>query len=196
VTQQRSVRYEKAALCYNPNIGIGVQRFCCSWFTALQEIKYKPIGIIHSPFKEVGGMPIQSSGAAGVKGTVDLFREYLPGLKDIEGFSHITLIYHFHLCKRCDLQVRPFLDDKIHGIFAIRSPARPNPIGISVVHLVEIEDNILQIEDVDMVDGTPLLDIKPYVPDFDCRAAERIGWLSNKSRNTARCKSDNRFKGE
>ncbi|MDD5398432.1 MAG: tRNA (N6-threonylcarbamoyladenosine(37)-N6)-methyltransferase TrmO [Dehalococcoidia bacterium] len=162
----------------------------------MQEIEFKPIGIIHSPFKEVGGMPIQSSAALGVKGTVELFKEYLPGLKDIEGFSHIILIYHFHLSKRYALEVKPFLDNEVHGIFAIRGPARPNPIGISVVRLAGIEDNILHIEDLDMVDGTPLLDIKPYVPDFDCRKAERTGWLSNISRNAVRRKSDNRFKGE
>ena len=160
----------------------------------MHEIRYKPIGIIHSPFKEVDGMPIQPSGALGIKGTVELFTEYSPGLKDIDGFSHIFLIYHFHLSRGYALEVRPFLEEEIHGIFAIRAPARPNPIGISVVRLVGIEDNILQIEDVDVVDGTPLLDIKPYVPDFDRREAERTGWLSNKSHNAGRHKSDGRFK--
>lgn len=160
----------------------------------MREIKYRQIGIIHSPFKELDGMPIQPSGALGIKGTVELFAEYLPGLKDIDGFSHIILLYHFHLSEKYALEVKPFLDDEIHGIFAMRAPARPNPIGISVVRLVGVEDNILQIEDVDIADGTPLLDIKPYVPDFDVREAERIGWLLKKSQNAKKHKSDNRFK--
>jgi len=162
----------------------------------MQEIRYRPIGIIHSPFKEVSGMPIQPSGALGIKGTIEVFTEYSPGLKDIDGFSHIILIYHFHLSKGYALEVEPFLEDQIHGIFAVRAPARPNPIGISVVRLVGVNDNILQIEDVDVINGTPLLDIKPYVPDFDWREAKSTGWLSNKSLNARKHRSDNRFKGE
>jgi len=141
-------------------------------------------------------MPIQSSGALGIKGTVELFTEYSAGLKDIDGFSHIILIYHFHLSKGYALKTRPFMDEETHGIFAIRAPARPSPIGISVVRLVGIEDNILHIEDVDIVDGTLLLDIKPYVPDFDWREAERTGWLSAKSQRARKRKSDSRFKVE
>jgi len=160
----------------------------------LQEIRYKPIGIIHSPFKEVDGMPIQSSGALGIKGTVELFTEYSAGLKDIDGFSHIILVYHFHLSRRYALEAKPFLDEETHGVFAMRAPTRPNPIGISVVRLLGIEDNILHIEDVDIVDGTPLLDIKPYVPDFDWRKAERTGWLSDKAQRVRKHKSDTRFK--
>jgi tRNA-Thr(GGU) m(6)t(6)A37 methyltransferase TsaA len=139
-------------------------------------------------------MPIQPSGALGIKGTVELFAEYSSGLKDIDGFSHIILVYHFHLSRGYALETRPFLDEAIHGVFATRAPARPNPIGISVVRLVGIEDNILHIEDMDIVDGTPLLDIKPYIPDFDWREAERIGWLSVKSRRARKHKSDTRFK--
>jgi len=159
----------------------------------VQEIRYRPIGIIHSPFKEVTRMPIQPSGALGIKGTVELFREYSAGLKDIDGFSHIILIYHFHLSKGYTLETRPFMEEETHGIFSMRAPARPNPIGISVVRLIRVEDNILHIEDVDVVDGTPLLDIKPYVPDFDWHEAERIGWLSTKSQHARKHKSDNRF---
>jgi tRNA-Thr(GGU) m(6)t(6)A37 methyltransferase TsaA len=159
----------------------------------VQEIRYRPIGIIHSPFKEVTRMPIQPSGALGIKGTVELFREYSAGLKDIDGFSHIILIYHFHLSKGYTLGTRPFMEEETHGIFSMRAPARPNPIGISVVRLIRVEDNILHIEDVDVVDGTPLLDIKPYVPDFDWHEAERIGWLSTKSQHARKHKSDNRF---
>ncbi|MBN2463982.1 MAG: tRNA (N6-threonylcarbamoyladenosine(37)-N6)-methyltransferase TrmO [Dehalococcoidia bacterium] len=162
----------------------------------MQDIRYKPIGIIHSPFSEVDGMPIQTSGALGIKGTVEVFTEYCAGLKDIDGFSHIILVYHFHLAKRYILETRPFLEEETHGIFAVRAPARPNPIGISVVRLVRVEDNILHIEDVDIVDGTPLLDIKPYVPDFDWRQAERTGWLTEKSKRVRKHKSDTRFKAE
>ena len=160
------------------------------------KITYSPIGVIHTPFQEVEGIPIQPSGALGIKGTVEVFRQYSAGLKDLDGFSHIILVYHFHLSKGYALEVRPFMEEKTHGIFAVRAPARPNPIGISLVRLVGIEDRILRIEDVDVVDGTPLLDIKPYVPDFDQREVERIGWLSEKSKHAREHKSDARFKAE
>jgi len=162
----------------------------------MKEIKYKPIGVVHSPFKDVEGMPIQPTGAKGVRGTVEVFAEYCAGLKDIEGFSHIILIYHFHLSKMYSLEVKPFMDEETHGVFAMRGPARPNKIGISAVRLVQVKGCTLHIEDVDIVDGTPLLDIKPYVPDFDWRAAERIGWLSEKSRNVRQKRSDRRFAPE
>jgi len=162
----------------------------------VREIVYRPIGIIHTPFQKAEGIPIQPSGALGVKGDVGVFRQYSEGLKDLDSFSHIILIYHFHLSKGYSLEARPFLEEKNRGIFAIRAPARPNPIGISVVRLVKIEGLTLHIEDVDIVDGTPLLDIKPYVPDFDCREAERIGWLSGKSNRAGEQKSDARFKSE
>ncbi|MDY6907090.1 MAG: tRNA (N6-threonylcarbamoyladenosine(37)-N6)-methyltransferase TrmO [Chloroflexota bacterium] len=158
-------------------------------------ITYRPIGVIHSPFKEVEGMPIQPCGAQGIEGTVEVYEQYCAGLKDIGGFSHIMLLYHFHLVKGYALQAMPFLGEKeTHGIFAIRAPARPNPIGISVVRLVAIENNLLDIEDVDVVDGTPLLDIKPYVPDFDWREVERIGWCSGKSTRAWKERSDARFR--
>ncbi len=131
----------------------------------MPQIKYKPIGIIHSPFKEPKGTPIQPSGAKGINGTVEIFLEYAQGIKDLEGFSHIILIYHFHLSKKSSLKVKPYLDDEVHGVFAMRGPSRPNPIGISAVRLLRVEGTTLHIQDVDIVDGTPLLDIKPYVPD-------------------------------
>jgi tRNA-Thr(GGU) m(6)t(6)A37 methyltransferase TsaA len=162
----------------------------------MSEIKYKAIGVIHSPFKDVEGMPIQPTGAKGVTGTVEVFAEYCAGLKDIGGFSHIILVYHFHLSKGYSLEVKPFMDEGTHGVFAMRAPARPNAIGISAVRLVEVKGCTLHIEDVDIVDGTPLLDIKPYVPDFDWRAAERIGWLSEKSHNVRQKRSDSRFAPE
>jgi len=159
----------------------------------MNEIKFKPIGIIHSPFKVIEGTPIQPTGAEGIKGKIEVFEEYLAGLKDLDGFSHIILLYHFHLSKGYSLGVKPFLDDKIRGLFATRSPARPNPIGISIVRLVEVKGPTLHIEDVDIINNTPLLDIKPYVPDFDRRAAERIGWLSGKSSNVREKRADRRF---
>jgi len=162
----------------------------------MREIKYEPIGVIHSPFKDAKGMPIQPSGAQGVKGTVDVFEKYCTGLKDIDGFSHIILVYHFHLSKGYSLEVKPFMDEKTHGIFAVRGPARPNPIGISTVRLVKVEGCTLHIEDVDIVDGTPLLDIKPYVPDFDHRGGERVGWLSEKLSNMKQKRSNGRFTQE
>ena len=161
----------------------------------MEEITYRPIGIIHSPFKEVEGIPIQPSGAAGIKGTVEVYKQYTAGLKDLDGFSHILLLYHFHLSSQgYKLEVKPFMEEEVHGIFAIRAPLRPNPIGMSVVRLVGIRNNVLSIEDIDIVDGTPLLDIKPYVPDFDCREVEKLGWLSGTSQRAREYRSDKRFK--
>ncbi|UCD72670.1 MAG: tRNA (N6-threonylcarbamoyladenosine(37)-N6)-methyltransferase TrmO, partial [Candidatus Bathyarchaeota archaeon] len=147
-----------------------------------------------SPFKDIRGMPIQPTGAKGVKGSVILDQNYVDGLKDLEGFSHIFLIYHFHLSKGYSLEVMPFLDDNTHGIFATRAPKRPNPIGISVVRLLEVAGCTLKIEDVDIVDGTPLLDLKPYVTDFDVRRVERTGWLSRKTDRIREAKADERFR--
>ena len=118
----------------------------------------------------------------------------MAGLKDLEGFSHVFLIYHFHLSEGYSLEVKPFLDDQDHGVFATRAPRRPNPIGISIVRLVRVDGPILYIEDVDVVDGTPLLDIKPYVPEFDVRPAERIGWFSGKAELVEQTRADERFK--
>ncbi|MCD4724519.1 MAG: tRNA (N6-threonylcarbamoyladenosine(37)-N6)-methyltransferase TrmO [Bacteroidales bacterium] len=159
----------------------------------MAEIKYKPIGVVHSPFKEAKGTPIQAAGANNIDGTVELFLEYAEGLKDLEGFSHIILIYHFHLSRVSSLMVRPYMDNEVHGVFAIRGPGRPNPIGISVVRLDRIEENILFIRDVDIVDGTPLLDIKPYVPEFDVRKVEKIGWLEKNVHKLSETKADERF---
>jgi tRNA-Thr(GGU) m(6)t(6)A37 methyltransferase TsaA len=160
----------------------------------MDEIRYRPIGVIRSPFKEPEGTPIQPAGARGVPGTVEVFPEYGEGLKDIEGFSHIILLYHFHLSKGASLRVQPFMDNCEHGIFAIRGPTRPNPIGLSVVRLIRVESGILHVQDVDIVDGTPLLDIKPYVPEFDLREVERIGWLEENVRKVSRSRDDGRFK--
>ena len=159
----------------------------------MMKVRYKPIGVIHSPFKDIDGMPIQPAGAKGIKGTVEVKQKYIDGLKDIEGFSKIILIYHFHLSKEYTLHVKPFLDDELHGVFATRAPRRPNSIGISVVSLEKVEGPILHIREVDIVDGTPLLDIKPYIPEFDIRKVERIGWLSKKASKVYKAIADNRF---
>jgi tRNA-Thr(GGU) m(6)t(6)A37 methyltransferase TsaA len=159
----------------------------------MKEISYRPIGIIRSPYKETEGTPIQTTGARGVSGRVELLPDYAEGLKDLGGFSHIILLYHFHLSKGYSLRVKPFLDDTPRGVFSTRAPKRPNAIGLSVVRLVKIEGTTLHIEDVDTVDSTPLLDIKPYVPEFDSREAERIGWLSGKADRAAETDADKRF---
>ena len=160
----------------------------------MEAVKYEPIGIIHSPFEDPKGMPIQPAGAQGISGTVELQAEYEDGLKDLEGFSHIILIYHFHLSRGYSLQVKPFLDDTPRGVFAVRAPRRPNSIGISVVRLEKIEGTTLYISNVDIVDSTPLLDIKPYVPDFDGVKDVRIGWLVNRSDQAVHKRADERFK--
>lgn len=157
------------------------------------KITYRPIGIIHSPFKEPKGTPIQPKAAKGREGIIELFPEYQKGLKDIEGFSHIILIYHFHLSTKYSLEVKPYMDDKLHGLFATRAPARPNPIGLSVVRLTEVERNNLYIKDVDIVDGTPLLDIKPFVSEFSSEGIIKRGWLEENIKKLPDSKDDGRF---
>ena len=143
------------------------------------EFIMRPIGIIHSPFQEKEQTPIQPSRSQ-AKGRVEVYPEFAAGLEDIEGFSHIILLYMFHQSSGFTLRVKPFLDDQQHGLFATRYPKRPNPIGISVVRLARRDENILEIEGVDVLDGTPLLDIKPYVSEFDLRNATRSGWLDKR----------------
>lgn len=159
----------------------------------MKEIQFTPIGMIHSPFKEPKGTPIQSIAAKGIEGTVEIFQEFAGGLKDIDGFSHIMLICHFHLSKEPSLKVKPFLDDQKRGIFSTRAPNRPNPIGISIAQLINVEGNILRVKDLDIVDGTPLLDIKPYIPEFDIRETARIGWLEKNLGKLSTLKDDGRF---
>jgi tRNA-Thr(GGU) m(6)t(6)A37 methyltransferase TsaA len=143
----------------------------------MENIILQPIGIIHTPFKEPAGMPIQPAAAEGVNGTVEVYSRYRQGLQNLDGFSHIILIYQFHLVRKYSLKVIPFMDNAPKGVFATRAPSRPNRIGLSVVRLLKIEDLTLSIQNVDIVDGTPLLDIKPYVPEFDHQVNIEIGWL-------------------
>lgn len=156
-------------------------------------INYKPIGLIRSPFIEAKGTPIQAVAARDIAGSIEVAPEYVEGLKDIEGFSHLILLYHFHLITDSSLLVKPFLDNELHGVFATRSPSRPNSIGVSVVRLIKVEGNILYIKDVDTIDGTPLLDIKPYVPEFDIRETEKIGWFGKNIHKLSQTKDDGRF---
>ncbi len=138
-------------------------------------------------------MPIQPAGAAGIRGTIVIEEKFRPGLCDLDGFSRIILIYAFHRSEGYELKVIPFLDTVPHGIFATRAPRRPNAIGLSVVRLISMNDGELVIEGVDMVDGTPLLDIKPYVPEFDCYPEERSGWFAGCGDRVAGARADERF---
>ncbi|MBN2280706.1 MAG: tRNA (N6-threonylcarbamoyladenosine(37)-N6)-methyltransferase TrmO [Candidatus Marinimicrobia bacterium] len=159
----------------------------------MEELKFKPIGIIHSPFKTPKGTPIQPSAGKNIAGWIEIFPEYADGLKDLEGFSHIILLFNFHLIREVKLQTKPYMDNESRGIFAIRGPGRPNPIGLSIVRLARVEGNMLHIIDMDIVDGTPLLDIKPYVPDFDLRENVRIGWLEQNVKKLPDTRDDGRF---
>jgi len=144
------------------------------------EIMMKPIGVIHTPLIEKKDVPIQSS-RSDIAGTVEVFPKYMDGLDGIEGFSHLHLLWVFHLSERkISLKVQPFLDDQLHGIFTTRHPCRPNPLGLSAVRLIERQGNFLSFKGADMLDGTPLLDIKPYIPEFDIFAVEKTGWYQNR----------------
>ena len=137
---------------------------------------FQQIGIIHSPHTDLSRTPIQPVFSKGIRGSVELFPEYCDGLKDLDGFSHIYLFYYFDRSTEIKLRVKPYLEDTIHGIFATRAPHRPNKIGMSLVRLLKIKQTILEVEEIDILDGTPLLDIKPYVERFDMRSGVRSGW--------------------
>jgi len=159
-----------------------------------QSFSFKPIGILHTPFETKEGVPIQGVFDPEARGRAELFKEYEPGLQDIEGFSHLILIYVFHRSTGYDLVCRPYMEEQVRGLFAIRAPRRPNPIGFSVVRLERREGNILYLAEVDMMDGTPLLDIKPFVPRFDHREEAKVGWMEERFRKEHFRKiSDDRF---
>jgi tRNA-Thr(GGU) m(6)t(6)A37 methyltransferase TsaA len=145
----------------------------------MKEVIYKPIGIIRSPYKDPSKTPKYPQAVRNVRGSIEILPELVEGLKDLEGFSHIVLIYHMHLAKSFSPIVKAYLDGKEHGVFSTRSPSRPNAIGLSVVKLVEVVGNTLIIEDLDIIDGTPLLDIKPYTPEFIDLSSIKIGWIEN-----------------
>lgn len=156
-------------------------------------INYNPIGYVHSPIKTIEGAPIQPSGANNITGYIELDHSLIDGLMDLDGFSHIIVLYHFHKSKEPQLLCKPFLDDVEHGIFAIRGPNRPNAIGLSIVSNIKIEENIIYIGNVDILDGTPVLDIKPYVHEFDSPINTKSGWLEKKAKRSKTIRSDDRF---
>jgi len=154
----------------------------------MDQINYKPIGIIHSSHKESEKTPIQPVYAQGIKGKIEVYPQYIEGLKDLEGFSHIYLIYHFHKSDKVKLTVKPFLEDVERGLFSTRAPFRPNAIGLSIVKLLKIEDNFIEVENIDILDGTPLLDIKPYTSKFDSFEVLKSGWQDNVREDVAQVK--------
>lgn len=153
----------------------------------------EPIGIIHSPFTSLEDMPIQPGGAADIIGTVAIDERYRAGLADLEGFSHIYLLYLFHQARRTALTVVPFMDSRPRGVFATRSPLRPNHIGLSIVEIAAIAGNIVTVRGVDVLDGTPLLDLKPYIAAFDGVGPSRSGWMQASAAEVAARRSDDRF---
>jgi tRNA-Thr(GGU) m(6)t(6)A37 methyltransferase TsaA len=159
----------------------------------IMKITFKPIGVVHSPFKELKNMPIQPTGCKGVEGEIEIFPEFSPGLQDLDGFSHIFVIYFLHKVQGWKSKVIPFLDTQERGIFSTRSPVRPNPIGLSVLEIKAVNGNRIMVNNTDILDGTPVLDIKPFVPQFDQPENTRIGWLTGNVIRVKDKKSDDRF---
>jgi tRNA-Thr(GGU) m(6)t(6)A37 methyltransferase TsaA len=159
-------------------------------------IAYQPIGVVRSPYTQLEGMPLQSVAASGVCGQIEIDPQYAPGLADLDGFSHLHIVSHLHRGTPGGLTVVPFLDDSIRGIFATRSPRHPNPIGLSVVRLNAIRGAILDVSGIDLLDGTPVLDMKPYVPEFDAISAERSGWLQHAAQRVHEVRADARFEAQ
>jgi len=139
-------------------------------------VTYRPIGVLRTPHADPKAAPIQPVYADGAEGRAEISSEFAEGLADLDGFSHVILLYHLHRAPPAKLTVKPFLEDAAHGVFATRAPCRPNPIGLSVVRLLRREGTVLHLADVDMLDGSPLLDIKPYIARFDRREGIRSGW--------------------
>ena len=142
----------------------------------MDELILRPIGVIHTPFTRSAGTPIQSSVSSAAEGRVEVFPEFEPGLKDVAGFDRIWLLYYFDRAADPKLLVRPYLDTVDRGVFATRAPTRPNRIGMSPVRLLGVQGNALLVSELDILDGSPLLDIKPYLPAFDHFPVERMGW--------------------
>jgi tRNA-Thr(GGU) m(6)t(6)A37 methyltransferase TsaA len=161
-----------------------------------QTFAYHPIGIIHSPFEKPSGAPIQGVFRPEAEGMVEVFAEFAEGLRDIELFSHVYLLYAFHRAARVSLSVVPFLDKQEHGVFATRAPCRPNALGLSIVRLVSREGCRIRVAELDVLDGTPLLDIKPYIPRFDHRADAASGWLTTEGNERIAREADGRFTAE
>lgn len=161
----------------------------------MENIVVTPIGVIHTPFTDIVGTPIQPVVSHDARGHIELFPQYVPGLNALEGFSHIILLYHFHKIRGYALEVVPFMSDEKKGIFACKAPKRPNAIGLSTVRLLSIAGNILNIEQVDVLDGTPLLDIKPFFPKYDNRSNVKAGWLDERKEiPESAYRADDRFR--
>ena len=161
--------------------------------SAPDSIACRPIGIVHSRYTDAAGMPIQTAGAPQETGWIEVHPEFAPGLRDIEGFDYLILITHLHRVTQERLEVVPFLDQHSHGVFATRAPARPNRLGLSIVKLERVDGRVLHFSGNDMLDGTPVLDIKPYVPRFDVRTTDRIGWFSERLDVLPTIRSDDRM---
>ncbi len=160
----------------------------------MDEIRMLPIGVIHTPFTEIVATPIQPIAAEGIIGRLELRPEFEPGLSDLAGFSHITVLYHFHRVRGYALKVVPFMDTVERGVFATKAPKRPNHIGLSTLKLLSIHGTTLEVEGVDMLDGTPLLDIKPFYPRYDNREGVKVGWIEDhRDFPLERMRADDRF---
>lgn len=151
----------------------------------MTEYVFNTIGVVRSPFRQGESTPIQPTAGADIVGSVVVNEPLVPGLLDIDGFSHVFLIYAFHCIKEVRLRVKPYLDNEEHGVFATRAPCRPNPIGLSLVQLLRRDGNVLHIAGIDVLDGTPLLDIKPYIPQLNPVADVSIGWLTGRTEGFA-----------
>ncbi|MFT3719754.1 tRNA (N6-threonylcarbamoyladenosine(37)-N6)-methyltransferase TrmO [Pseudorhodoferax sp.] len=160
---------------------------------ASDQIVCRPIGVVRSRFAAPEGMPVQTAGAPQETGRIEVDPAYAAGLRDIEGFEYLIVLTHLHLCRHERLEVVPFLDQASHGVFATRAPARPNRIGLSIVRLEAVDGTVLRFSGNDMVDGTPVLDIKPYVPRFDVRQTERIGWFAQRLDALEAARADGRM---
>jgi tRNA-Thr(GGU) m(6)t(6)A37 methyltransferase TsaA len=158
------------------------------------EFVFRPIGVLNTPYQAKSGVPIQGVFDPQSEGTAEVFEDYEEGLRDLEGFSHLILLYVFDRSQGYELVCRPYMEDRLHGVFAMRAPRRPNPIGLSVARLKRREGRVLHLAEMDMLDGTPLLDIKPFVPRFDHRSGVKVGWMEHTFRDESHRKiSDERF---
>ncbi len=153
----------------------------------------KTIGLIRTPFTTLEDMPIQPKGAKRIIGTIEVNEQYVPGLMDLDGFSHVYLLYKFHMVQKTALRVTPFMDTSQRGVFSTRSPLRPNHIGLSLVRLKKIKNNIITVQGIDVLDSTPLLDIKPYIAAFDEVQKSSSGWMQSTKEEVVLKRSDRRF---
>lgn len=162
----------------------------------METVTFEPIGTIYSPFTELTGMPIQPAGAKDVEGYIEVREDLQDGLDDVQDFSHIYLFYYFHKNEGYSLKVTPFMDTQLRGVFSTRAPRRPNMLGCSIVEITKVEGNRVYVKGLDILNGTPLLDMKPYVEKFDSLSGTRSGWLTKNANKSEVLRSDNRFVNE